>query len=355
MTHSKSEIPALIVALGLTAALIGGGVWWLRGSGIFGGTGSSPDATSQPTDTPIDVSETSDVQSAPNVFGQVADVPNGQFEYGGSTTWAPVRGAVDPLIQQAFPSFDLVYKDPSAQNPGSGAGIQMLIDGELDFAQSSRPLTAEEKQQAQQKGLSLQEVPVAIEAVAIATNPNLSIPGLTLTQLKDIYTGSITNWNQVGGPDLAVVPASRGDVGGTVQFFQDAVLEGEDFTASIKRLPNTTEALRFVGDTPGAIYFASASEVVGQCTVAPIPIGTSAQQLVAPYKEPYVPPQDCPTRRNGINLSALAAKTYPLTRPLYVVFSDAGQSSQAGKAYAQLLQTEEGQSLLDQVGFVPLR
>lgn len=357
MSPSKSEIPALIVTLGITAALVGGGIWWLKGSNLFSGGEPSPEQTSQPVetssgDTPA---QASDGQAAPGNFSQVSGVPGGRFEYGGSTTWAPVRGAIDPLIQQTFPDFDLIYKDPFNQAPGSGAGIQMLIDGELDFAQSSRPLSADEKQQAQQKGLSLQEVPVALEAVAIATNPNLSIPGLTLDQLKDIYTGSITNWNQVGGPNLAIVPASRSDVGGTVQFFQETVLNGESFTSNIKTLSNTTEALRFVGDTPGAIYFASAPEVVGQCTVAPIPIGTSAQQLIPPYQEPYVPPQDCPTRRNRINLSALAAKTYPLTRPLYVVFSDAGQSSQAGQAYAQLLQTEEGKSLLDQVGFVPFR
>lgn len=357
MTHSKSEIPALIVALGLTAAVVGAGVWWLRDSDLLRGDTPSPEATSQPEeDSSGNVPPQPDnKQAAPSAFSQVSGVPGGRFEYGGSTTWAPVRGAVDPLIQQIFPSFDLAYKDPSGQAAGSGSGIQMLIDGELDFAQSSRPLTDDEKQRAQQQGLSLQEVPVALEAVAIATHPDLSIPGVTLDQLKDIYTGSITNWNQVGGPNLPVVPASRGDVGGTVQYFQETVLDGQAFAANIRRLPNTTEALRFVGDTPGAIYFASAPEVVGQCTVAPIPIGTSAEQLIPPYREPYVPPQDCPTRRNQINLNALANKTYPLTRPLYVVFSDADKSSQAGNAYAQLLQTEEGQNLLDQVGFVPIR
>ena len=357
MSQSKSELPALIVTLGITAALIAAGVWWLRDSNILQGGSSSDPTTSQPGEnSPNDTApQPNGEQASLSAFSQVSNVPGGQFAYGGSTTWAPVRGTIDPLIQQTFPSFDLIYQEPPAQAASSGAGIQMLINGELDFAQSSRPLTDREKQQAQQAGLSLQEVAVALEAVAIATNPTLSIPGLTLDQLKDIYTGSITNWNQVGGPNLPVVPTSRSDVGGTVQFFQEAVLDGQSFTTNIRRLPNTTAALRFVSDTPGAIYFASAPEVVGQCTVAPIPIGTSAQQLIPPYREPYVPPEDCPTRRNQINSSALANRTYPLTRPLYVVFSDASKSSQAGTAYAALLQTEEGQNLLNQVGFVPTR
>ena len=357
MTQPKNEVPALVVALGLTAALIAGGAWWLKDSAILGNQEASapaPQSTESPQPSPA--SPLPDAQTAASTFTEVANVPSGQFSYGGSTTWAPIRGAVDPLIQQVLPSFKLVYKESPAQAPGSTVGIQMLLDGELDFAQSSRPLNAGDKQKAQQQGVTLQEIPVAIEAVAIATHPDLPIPGLTLSQLKDIYTGQITNWSQVGGPNLLIVPASRSDVGGTVQFFQEAVLNNQPFAANLKRLSNTTAALRFVGDTPGSIYFASAPEIVGQCTVAPLPIGPSAQQLVPPYRAPYVAPQDCPTRRNQMNLNAFADQTYPLTRPLYVIVAENGQpSQQAGIAYARLLQTEEAQRLLNQAGFVPLR
>ncbi len=358
MTQPKNEVPALIVALGLTAALIAGGAWLLKDSAILGNeVSTAPQSTESPQPSPAS-SPQPDAQTAPIAAATFAEanVPSGQFSYGGSTTWAPIRGAVDPLIQQALPNFKLVYKESPNQAPGSSVGIQMLIDSELDFAQSSRPLNADDKQKAQQQGVTLQEIPVAIEAVAIAVHPDLSVPGLTLSQLKDIYTGQITNWNQVGGPNLAIIPASRGDAGGTVQFFEETVLKGQPFTSALKRLSNTTEALRFVGDTPGSIYFASAPEIVGQCTVAPLPIGASAQQLVPPYQNPYVSPQDCPTRRNQMNLSAFENQTYPLTRPLYVIIAENGQpSQQAGTAYAQLLQTEEAQRLLNQAGFVPLR
>ncbi|MEM9904115.1 MAG: PstS family phosphate ABC transporter substrate-binding protein [Cyanobacteria bacterium P01_D01_bin.44] len=360
MSQSKNEIPALVAALGITAAVIGGAIWWLKDSSIFGGSGpsSGPATQTNPQTNPQINTQPNNPpragQTNLSTFAEVPNVPSGQFEYGGSTTWAPVRGAVDPLIQQALPNFNLIYKDAPSQAPGSSVGIQMLIQGELDFAQSSRPLNSSEQQQAQQQGLTLQETPVAIEAVAIATHPKLSIPGLTLEQLKNIYTGQLTNWNQVGGPNLTIVPTARGDVGGTVQFFQESVLEGQAFTTSVQTLPSTTAALRFVGDTPGSIYFASAPEVVGQCTVAPVPIGTSQQQLVPPYQEPYVPPADCPTRRNQLNLNAFQGKNYPLTRPLYVVSNSNPQSEQAGLAYTRLLQTEEGQRLLKQAGFVPL-
>ncbi|MEM9150263.1 MAG: PstS family phosphate ABC transporter substrate-binding protein [Cyanobacteria bacterium P01_F01_bin.3] len=346
MSKSNNEMPALIVALIVTALLIGGGGWWLQKRGFIGG-GSNSAETSPASTT---ASNSNGAQSVAS-FGDVDNVPQGTFAYGGSTTWAPLRGAVDPLIQSAVPSFQLVYKDASS----SSAGIQLLTDGELDFAQSSRPLNSTEKRRAQQAGIELQEIPVALEAVAIATHLDLNIPGVTLAQLKGIYTGNITNWQEVGGPNLPIEPTSRSADGGTVQYFQEDVLDGDAFSSDLRTLGTTTEALRFVSNTPGSIYFASAPEVVGQCTIAPLPVGESAQQIIPPYRQPYVNPSDCPARRNQLNLEAFQSQTYPLLRPLYVALrKDDAVSAQAGTAYVNMLKTQEGQALLLQAGFVPL-
>ena len=364
MTQPKNETTALLLSLGLTAVVVGGGFWWLKNSGIFGGTPTQSNAPAQtaneqPTNAPFDSSSSSNSSSnsASNSWsfsrssaGDI-NVPSGEFRYGGSTSWAPLRGTVDPMLQTTYPSFRLNYQNTS----GSGDGIQKLINGELDFAQSSRPLTSKEKRNAQQSGIALEEIPVMTEAVAIAVHPDLAVPGITLSQLKDIYTGQIANWNQVGGPNLAIVPASR-SAGGTVQFFEEDVLEGDSFTSSLQEISTTTQALRFVSENPGAIYFASAPEVVGQCTVKPLAIGTSAQQLVPPYQQPYVSPENCPAQRNQLNIQAIANNTYPLTRPLYVIVKeDGGVVEQAGTAYAELLQTTDGRSLLNQAGFVPIQ
>lgn len=72
--------------------------------------------------------------------------------------------------------------------------IRMLIENQLAFSQASRSLKDEEIQRAQQRGLTLKEVPVAIDGIAIAVHPDLPVSGLTITQLKDIYTGKISNW-----------------------------------------------------------------------------------------------------------------------------------------------------------------
>lgn len=313
----------------LLAAVLGGGGWVIKQKGLLGIGKPQPSAI-QPVDS----------------FQEV-DVPPGQYRYGGSTTWAPIRGVIDTKLQQAIPGLELLYQAPTNQAPGSSTGIQMLLNGELDFAQTSRPLTTEEKKQAQQQGITLEEFPVAIEGVAIVTHPELSITNLSQTDLRDIYTGQTNNWQQLGGPDLPVVPISRNDVGGTVAFFSKSVLNGEALASKVQRSVNTTEALRLTANTPGAIYFASAPEVVGQCTVKPLSIDQQP-----PYQPPYIDLQNCPNQRNQPNLDGFASGDYPLTRQIYIV---SNADIPIGRIYAELILSKEGQGALSSVGFAQLR
>ncbi|MFM6897592.1 MAG: PstS family phosphate ABC transporter substrate-binding protein [Microcystis panniformis] len=290
-------------------------------------------------------------------LGAVKNVPEGLFNYGGSTTWAPIRKEVDFIIQQVWPKFRLVYTDPTAGTPGTGSGIRMLIENQLAFSQASRSLKDEEIQRAQQRGLTLKEVPVAIDGIAIAVHPDLPVSGLTITQLKDIYTGKIRNWRQVGGPNLAIIPYSRRkEDGGTVEFFIDQVLEKADFGDNIQYVYSTTPALRKVSQNPGGIYYASAPEVVPQCGIKTLPLGKSENKLVAPYQEPSIPSSQCPQKRNQLNELAFQKGEYPITRRLFVIIKQNGQlDEQAGEAYANLLLTDQGQELIKKAGFVPLR
>jgi phosphate transport system substrate-binding protein len=354
---SNRETPVLIASLLITAGLIGGGWWWFNRSGNLNLGGLTGNGPSQNTSAPSPNGAPNGLAGpSANAFSDVAAVPSGLFNYGGSTTWAPIRGGVDGVLQQAQPQFQLRYTDPVGAPPGSGTGIAMLLENQLSFAQSSRPLTPEEWQQAEAQGLGLKEIPVAIEGLAIAVHPNLPVEGVTLTQLRDIYLGNLTNWSQLGGPDLPITPVSRPADGGTVEFFISTVLGGTALPASTRSVGTTTEALRLVSDTPGAIYYASAPEVVGQCTVKPIAIGREANQLVPPYAEPYVPPEACPGQRNRINSEGLRSGDYPLTRRLFVILREDGSvDQQAGEAYANLLLSQQGQDLLAQSGFVPIR
>ncbi|NJM87777.1 MAG: hypothetical protein HC847_11940 [Hydrococcus sp. RU_2_2] len=114
--------------------------------------------------------------------------------------------------------------------PGSGSGIKMLLDGQISFVQSSRPLKDKEYEMAFQRGILLQQIPVAIDGIAIAVNPSLNLTGLTIKQLKDIYRGKITNWSQLGGAELEITPYARSIQSGTTDFFQYNVLGTEKFS-----------------------------------------------------------------------------------------------------------------------------
>ncbi|MBD2499075.1 PstS family phosphate ABC transporter substrate-binding protein [Anabaena azotica] len=281
----------------------------------------------------------------------------GTFNYGGSTTWAPIRKDVDSVLQQNCPKFNLRYVQPPTGNPGSGTGIKMLIDNQLTFSQSSRSVKAEENAQAQAKGFSLQEIPAAIDAIVVAVNPKLNIPGLTVNQIQGIYTGKITNWQAVGGPNLPITPITRPkEAGGTVEFFVENILEKASFGENISYIGTTTEALRKVARIDGAIYYASAPEVVPQCTVKTLPIGRNSQNFIVPYKEPYIPLSQCPNQRNQLNTVVFRNGDYPITRNLFVIVKKNGQiDEQAGTAYANWILTNQGQQLIEKAGFIRLK
>lgn len=335
----RNETVVLVLALLITAGLLASGFWWFTKRSNPNRADSTPRGA-----------------SAEN-FDQVQNVPTGLFNYGGSTSWAPLRSIADPAIQAARPEFRLRYVEPTGETPGSSTGIRMLLDGRLNFAQSSRPLLDQELTRAQERGFRLQQIPVAIDGLAIAVNPNLNISGLTIDQLKSIYTGQTTNWKQLGGPDLAIRPYSRpAKDGGTVELFIQDVLGSQAFGSNVKLTPTTTQALREVASNPGGIYYASAPEIVPQCTIKPLPIGRRPDQLISPYQEPFVPLSQCPGRRNQLNIQTFQSGQYPITRNLFVVVQQNGQSDQqAGEAYANLLLTQQGQELINQAGFVRIR
>jgi len=288
---------------------------------------------------------------------QVTNVPKGNFKYGGSTTWAPLRKELDPAVAELFPEFELQYTSPdpqSGRSAGSGSGIRMLLDRELDFAQSSRPLKAEERAEARSKGYELRQLAIAVDGIAIAVNPNLDIPGLSVEQLKQIYTGKIKNWQELGGPDLKILSYARStEDSGTAEFFTKAVLGKDTYASDVKFVESTTAGIRQVADNQGGIYYASAPEVVGQCMIRPLPIGIEQGEFVAPYQAPYVEASNCPRYRNRLNAIAFQSQQYPLTRNLFLIIKEDGDNEEpAGIAYANFMLTDEADSLIESAGFV---
>jgi phosphate transport system substrate-binding protein len=355
----KNETPVLILSLLITIALIAGGFWWFtqKFSGLNSNQATNPQSSnSQSPNNSTTVTEKPAEKTGTNL-ASLENVPTGLFNYGGSTSWAPIRLSVDSIIQKEKPEYRLRYVQANNTKAGSTVGIQSLIDGQLAFAQSSRPITDSEITRAKQRGFDLKQIPVAIDGLAAAVNPNLNIPGLTIEQLKSIYTGKIKNWKELGGSDIPIKPYSRRiEDGGTVELFVQDILGGQNFAPTVEFISTTTQALNKVAENPGSIYFASAPEVVPQCSIRPLPLGRSQGKYVSPYQEPFVLPTECPSKRNKLNIEAFQSGNYPITRNLFVVVKQNGQiEQQAGDAYANLLLTQQGQELIFQAGFVKIR
>jgi serine/threonine protein kinase len=285
-------------------------------------------------------------------------LPNGTYSYSGGTTWFTLRNAVEPNLPKLCPQFRLRYIEPLFDRPSSGASIQMVLNDQIDFAQSTRALKEKERATARGRGFELQQIPVALDGIAIAAHPSLAIPGLTMAQVKNILSGKITNWQQVGGANvpLTIYNANPQD-SSTMEFLQSNFLDGQPIRRDLKPAGNITQALRNVASDPGGIHFASAAHLVGQCTVRTLPIGVRPDKLIPPYAEPAIAPSECSeTKRNQPNVQAFQGGAYPLTRSMFVIVKRNGQAAQqAGEAYTRLLLSGWGQDAIEQAGFVRVR
>ena len=338
----------LIIGKVLTLIVIGGLLWWFLKPNLS--SRSSVDSSNQSSN----AISSNTPPSTGSTFQTVADVPNASFNYGGSTAWASIRQLVDSQIQSDRPELQLRYVNPVNGSPGSSSGIRMLLDGKLDFAQSSRPLTDEEQAMAKERGFTLEEHPVGKDGIAVVVNPSLNVPGLTVDQLQQIYLGKITNWNQVGGPNLPITPLSqRPEDADTVIFSSNSDLKGQALGSNVQYVYSTTEAVRQLSKIPGGVYYASARSVLPQCSVKALPLGNTSGQLIPPYREPMVSPEQCPRRRNQLNTQAIKNGSYPIIANLSVIIKqNKGREQQIGNAYANLLLTDQGQKAIQQAGFV---
>lgn len=335
-TPSKPKRSILFGWLGITALMlfgIGGGLWLWKHQENVPKTSNS-------------LNTASDIQLYPSM-GEVQNVPTGIFNYGGALTFASLaKSGMNDAIAQAHPEFRLRYTEPMNKNPGSGTGIAMLINGQLSFAQSGRHLTDAEYNQAKNRGFTLEQVPVALDGVAFFTNPGINITGLSIDQVQNIFRGKVTNWEEVGGPNIPIKVISQDP---KLTSVIQVLFEGlGDATLSPDALiiRDFTTAIQTVAKTPGAISYTSASSVIGQRTVHRLGLAKAGSNQ-------YV---QVSTKDNQINAEALRDGTYPFTRRLFVIIRHDGTlDEKAGLAYANFLLSADGQQIVGKSGLVAIR
>ncbi|MBM4170860.1 MAG: phosphate ABC transporter substrate-binding protein [Ignavibacteria bacterium] len=217
---------------------------------------------------------------------------------------------------------------------GSGVGIAALINGTTDIANSSRPMKPSEREKLKQRYNSLGvEVKVAKDGLSVYLNEKNSLKELSLEQIKDIYTGKIKNWKEVGGKDSKVIVYGRENSSGTYVFFKDNVLFGADFLASMQSLPGTAAVVNAVIKDENAIGFGGAAYAKGIKYVA-----VKKDNKSKAYE---------PTEENIKN------NNYPISRFLYLYLRN--RPTGELKNYIDWILSKEGQELVSKVGYFPVR
>lgn len=164
----------------------------------------------------------------------------------GSTSVQPVAEKLAETYQSSHPDVKI-----NVQGGGSSVGIKSAQDGTADIGTSSKELKSDEK-----KGLS--EYTLGQDGIVIAVNNNNTVSGLTTEQLKDIYSGKITNWNEVGGPDATIHLITREEGSGTLDAFEAIVMDKDTKIKSDAIVQSSTEAVKqSVKQDPDAIGFVS--------------------------------------------------------------------------------------------------
>ena len=228
----------------------------------------------------------------------------------------------------------------SVTGGGSGTGIAALVQGTVDIANASRRIKAEETATAAANNVVPVEHIVARDAIAIVVHPSNPVDQLTIAQLSSIYRGDVTNWRQVGGEDRPIVRLSRESNSGThVYFLEQVVRRGvkEDtslFSPDTLLLPSSEGISAEVRQNPNAIGYDGLGYVTSDQKVVAV-----ARDATGPYMLPTA---------ESVNDGA-----YPIARDLYMY--TAGEPAGGIAAYLDWIMSDEAQTIVRTLGFVPLR
>ncbi|MBD2609462.1 substrate-binding domain-containing protein [Scytonema hofmannii FACHB-248] len=370
----------------MVVAIVVGGVlvWWIFNNLL------NPNTTSPPISNPVNgiepIPEDKKIKSEDNTSSQVKltfkniRVPPGQFKYAGSTISAILickprsisNGGIYIEIQRAHPNFQLEYAPTEDGSAHSGKGIEMLINNKVDFVISSRVPTNEEDKQINGKGFRFKTVQVADYPLAIIVNSHIGVNsrGVTLEELDGIFAGDKNNWSDVEGAKQKITPyVHEAEKNAPYSYLRNR-RKGQNAqnAPNTEYVKNTSEGLQKVAENLGGIYRAPAPLSFGEkrtsqgssvsTTIKTIPIKLNNLETVLPYTDPnFKPLEKCKNLSSEKITPAPINSIYPeeLKEQLYVIYKDYPNNEnvqeRAGKAYAQLLLTEEGQKLLEHIGF----
>ena len=236
----------------------------------------------------------------------------------GSTTVLPIAELAAEEYLNSHPNDDILVS-----GGGSSVGVQAVGEGTAAIGMASRDLKDAEKE----KFPNLVQHVVARDGIAVIVYPENPVGALTASQVKSIYLGDITNWQEVGGEDMPIVVVGRDSASGTREFFHESVMNKEDFTQNQLEKNSNGAVKQTVSQTPGAIGYVSMGYIDN--TIRSVTIdGVEA------------------------TIDNVLAGTYPIARGLNMFTN--GPATGLAKEYLDFVLSSAGQNLVEEEGFVPV-
>ena len=221
---------------------------------------------------------------------------------------------------------------------GSGVGIAALIANRVQIANASREMKGKEYAAAKENAVIPVEIAIAIDALAIVVNSGNPVSNLTRDQIAAIFRGEVSNWSEVGGPQLPISLYGRQPNSGTYVFFQEFVLGNKDYSPRMKQMNGNAQIVEALRTDKGGIGYVGIGYVRGEDGQV-IP-GLKVVEVAKDIKSPGVSPLASENVASGL---------YPLARALYQYTN--GSPKGAVRSFIAFELSPEGQRIVEEMGF----
>lgn len=247
------------------------------------------------------------------------------------------------LVSTLVEAFAEIHPDAniSVAGGGSAVGIAALINGETDIANSSRPLNEKERAAAKGNGVQVQEFLLARDGLSIIVHPSNPLARISMQQLSDVFSGRVTNWKELGGPDAPIVLYGRQSTSGTFGFFRDTVVKG-DYADTMRQMEGTQAIVDAVKSDTNAIGYAGIGyvKVDGAVRDDVKVVSVSADATGTAY--------------SPLDRTAVENQTYPIARRIYQYLPAVPAKDSLLERFLRFEASDEGQAIVESAGFYSL-
>jgi phosphate transport system substrate-binding protein len=216
---------------------------------------------------------------------------------------------------------------------GSATGLAAITDRTADIGMSSRRAKPTEISAALAKGVTMQEIIVSYDAMAVIVHESSPLAQLTLRQVEQLFTGDVNDWSAVGGPAGPISIYTRNTSSGTYQDWKDLAMKKRDYASSSQKMAGNEQIAAEVGKNPSGIGYVGIA-YINAPGVKVVGVVNKDGKLVLPASETV---QD---------------ESYPYARPNF--FYTSGEPSGLTARFIAYVLSLEGQAIVSKSGFVSI-